>query len=101
MRTGLQTRVDRLTRHIMPNKDAQAPILLALYDTDESDVIAVSVGSHRVARREGEQLSELLARACAETGRRVLCAHYGGLDGGYDDEAEPPRPNIASNDGRL
>jgi len=96
MKSGLHTRIDRLARRIGPTVADKPSTLLALYEVDESEIIALSAGPQRVTRIEGETLGELVARARAETGCRMLCACYVGIDR-YDDGSTAPNPDNANN----
>lgn len=87
MKSGLATRVDRISARIAKrNGKATALLICTLFDTCDDDVTAVTLGTYRFERLPGETLDALLERARTATGFAMWIAEYtesvGGCIGG-------------------
>ena len=80
MRSALTTRVDRLTSRLSKGRTTFPAMICKLYDRDDNEIVGLRMGADRIARRPGETVSELLARARAETGAPMWAADYGVID---------------------
>lgn len=77
MRSGLATRIDRLSARVERRTMTVAAIICAEYDRDDSDVIGLQLGDTALARQAGETVEQLLQRAVTQTGIPMWAAAYG------------------------
>ena len=77
MRSGLATRVDRLTARVERRTMTVGAIICAEYDRDDSEVVGLQLGDTVLARQAGETVEQLLQRAVMQTGIPMWAAAYG------------------------